>query len=181
MTFQGTDSYTGAIKATAEGMSMTHQALRQEDRHLRQAPVTRALRGSSREFMHTPGAVLRRRHDTYRLRIDGRGAARRGESLAKVPALPRACFQSEDKFYEETQAAYYAVEKDIAKQSEINNSIKEKSDSIDPMERMRLMQEYMLSDPQRAQRILQGYQTMGENLGSRQSGTQPRRRRWRRN
>jgi len=83
---------------------------------------------------------------------------------AKVPALPTACYasQEQDNFYKKMEEALAAVQADHYKQNEINTKIRESAQSVDPMEMARRMQEYLMKDPQNAMKYMQGVQNLGQ-------------------
>jgi TolA-binding protein len=84
---------------------------------------------------------------------------------AKAPALPTACYQSQeqDDFYKRAEAALTAVQADHYKQNEINARIRESAQSVDPMEMARRMQDAMMKDPQNAMKYMQGVQNLSQS------------------
>lgn len=92
---------------------------------------------------------------------------------AKVPALPTACYTSQepDDFRAKLDAALEAVQADHYKQNDINGKIREGAQKVDPMEMARRMQEYMMKDPQGAMKYMQGVQSLGEGVQADQKAT----------
>lgn len=77
---------------------------------------------------------------------------------AKVPALPTACYSSEDQWWEQNSAAIDAVQQDHYKQNDINAGLKQKANeafSADPMAVAQRMQQAMMDDPENAQKIME--------------------------
>ena len=82
-----------------------------------------------------------------------------------VPALPTACYSSQDKWWEQNSAAIDAVNKDHARQDEINGAIKQKADAVvqqDPMALAQRMQQAMMKDPANAQKYMQQAMQQGQ-------------------
>ena len=92
---------------------------------------------------------------------------------AKAPALPTACYASQEKedSYKKMEEALAAVQADHARQKEINDKIRESSQSIDPMELARRMQENLMKDPQNAAKYMQGIQSLGQSVQADQQAT----------
>jgi TolA-binding protein len=84
-------------------------------------------------------------------------------SWARVPALPTACYvsQEQDDFHRRFDAALEAVQADHDKQNEINDRIRQSAQSVDPMEMARRMQENLMKDPQNAMKYLESVQSLG--------------------
>lgn len=84
---------------------------------------------------------------------------------SKVPALPTACFQSQDHWLEQNDAAVEAVRADHEKQKAVNTAIENKlSDAMnnDPFAVSQAMTQAMMSDPQNAQKIMERLTQRGE-------------------
>lgn len=79
---------------------------------------------------------------------------------AKVPALPTACYGS-DGFADKVEAARTALAEDVERQKAVNAQIEEQFNAIDPMEKAQRMQQWMMSNPQEAARMLGAQQQMG--------------------
>jgi TolA-binding protein len=92
---------------------------------------------------------------------------------AKVPALPTACYvsQEQDNFDKRLEAALTAVQADHNKQNETNARIRESAQNVDPMELARRMQENLMKDPQKAMQYMQGVQNHGQGVQADQQVT----------
>lgn len=82
----------------------------------------------------------------------------------RVPAAPTSCYSGQDQYYEKASELYYAIEQDIYRQEEINQQVKERSQSIDPFEKMALMQQMMMDDPQKYAEMLRGNNESGQEI-----------------
>lgn len=81
---------------------------------------------------------------------------------AKVPALPTACYGSQDKYSEQNEAAFTAVQNARYAQDEINSAIRQRSiDNDDPMAMAARLQQKMMEDPANAQKYME--QMMASN------------------
>jgi len=81
--------------------------------------------------------------------------------FAKIPAQPTTCYMPEtETFYTKLEAAKEAVTADMQRQEGINNGIAERFQSIDPMEKAQLMQQWMMDNPQEAMAYMQGIQNV---------------------
>jgi hypothetical protein len=84
---------------------------------------------------------------------------------SRVPAFPTSCYLKGDPVYAKFDPAIEAVDADIARQKEINDSIRQQQASVsraDPMEMARRMQEKMMADPQNAMKYMQGQQALAQ-------------------
>jgi len=79
----------------------------------------------------------------------------------KVPRPPTACYTSQDKYYEEIDAAIEAMNSEIYRQDEINKQIEEQLTNLDPMEKQSRMQNYLMQNPQEAAKFMQAAQAQG--------------------
>ncbi len=79
----------------------------------------------------------------------------------KAPALPTACYDGNDGFADQVEAARTALAADAERQKAVNAQIEEQFNSIDPMEKAERMQQWMMSNPQEAALVLGGQQQMG--------------------
>jgi hypothetical protein len=84
---------------------------------------------------------------------------------SKVPALPKGCYTN-DSFSDKLSAAGAALDADRARQEMLNAEIKQRFETIDIAEKARLMQAYMMKDPQAAAKMLQGLQAAGTAVNS---------------
>ena len=82
----------------------------------------------------------------------------------KVPPLPTGCYSNRDSFAKDTDAAIEAMSAERTRQEEINTSIKDALNNLDPMEQQRRMQTYMMSNPQEAAKMLQANQAAGAEV-----------------
>jgi len=81
----------------------------------------------------------------------------------KVPALPTVCYQNvdantADPFYAKLEAAKAAVAADRDRQAALNAQIEKDFNDIDPMEKARRMQQWMMTNPQQAMAFAQAAQ-----------------------
>ncbi len=89
-------------------------------------------------------------------------AAAPASPWAKVPALPTACYSSQDKWSEQNTAAFNAVQQDHYKQNDINDAIRQNSvDNTDLMAVAARLQQKMMEDPASAQKYME--QMMAQN------------------
>lgn len=79
--------------------------------------------------------------------------------FTRVPPLPTACYSAGETFYPKLEAAQAAVAADRERQAAINQEIADRFNTIDPMEKMTLMQQWMMDNPQEAMAYMQGIQT----------------------
>jgi hypothetical protein len=88
---------------------------------------------------------------------------------SRVPAFPTTCYLNGDPVYSKFDPAIEAVDADIARQKEINASIRQRQSSAsraDPMEMARRMQEKMMADPQNAMKYMRGQQALGQQTSA---------------
>ena len=88
---------------------------------------------------------------------------------AKVPALPTACYASQDDWYNRNEAALAAVQQDHNKQKDINTEIQTKSSralSENPMALAQAMQQKMMDDPQNAQKYMERVMQQGQQAST---------------
>lgn len=84
---------------------------------------------------------------------------------AKVPALPTACYSSQDTWQDQNYAAVDAVRQDMDAQRETNRTIDEQlsqATSEDPMAMAQAMQQAMLDDPANAQKMIEKMTQTGQ-------------------
>ncbi len=77
---------------------------------------------------------------------------------ARVPAAPTACYETQDTYMEKAHAVYYALEAEIQRISDENsNTRQEESENqeTDPFKMAQAMTQAMLSDPSKAQQMMQ--------------------------
>jgi hypothetical protein len=90
--------------------------------------------------------------------IHAQAPARPAGPWARVPALPTACYSSQDQWSEQNAAALDAVQQAHYEQDEINNGIKQAASDTneeDPMAVVARMQQAMLDDPANALKNMQ--------------------------
>ena len=78
--------------------------------------------------------------------------------FTKVPALPTACYSSQDQWNAQSEAAFDAVQADHYAQDEINSGIEQKANEAfgaDPMAVAARMQQKMMDDPANAQKYME--------------------------
>ena len=84
---------------------------------------------------------------------------------AKVPALPTACYASQDQWIDQVNTALAAVQEDHSRQNDTNTAVEMRLNKVmqeNPMAMAQAMQQAMMSDPQNAQRIMQQLTQTGE-------------------
>jgi hypothetical protein len=84
---------------------------------------------------------------------------------AKVPALPTACYQSQDQWQAQSDAALAAVQQDHEEQKAANTAVDQKFNEVmnaNPMAMAQAMQQAMMSDPQNAQKFMERLMQQGE-------------------
>ena len=84
---------------------------------------------------------------------------------AKVPALPTACYSSQDTWMDKNNAALDAVQKDHYRQNDANAVVEKRlNDAMraNPMAMAQAMQQAMMSDPQNAQKYMERMVQQGE-------------------
>jgi hypothetical protein len=88
---------------------------------------------------------------------------------AKVPALPTACYASQDDWFDRNEAALAAVQEDHSRQDDINTESKNKALEAfneDPMAIAQAMTQTMLNDPQDAQKNMERMVQQGQQAGT---------------
>ncbi|MGQ0428633.1 MAG: hypothetical protein ACT4UQ_01685 [Gammaproteobacteria bacterium] len=81
-----------------------------------------------------------------------------GDPWAKVPALPTACYSGQDKWQDQSTAAFNVVQEAHNRQNDINDGIRQNaSDTFgnDPMAVAQRLQQEMMNDPQNAQKMME--------------------------
>lgn len=84
---------------------------------------------------------------------------------AKVPALPTACYSSQDTWWDKNNAALDAVQKDHDRQNDANAVVEKRLNdamSANPMAMAQAMQQAMMSDPQNAQKYMERMVQQGQ-------------------
>ncbi len=79
----------------------------------------------------------------------------------KVPALTTACYSKGDPFVPRLAAAQATALTDLERQQATNTQISEEFQNIDPMEKAKRMQQWMMSNPQEATKFMQMAQQGG--------------------
>lgn len=78
--------------------------------------------------------------------------------FTRVPALPTACYSSQDQWQAQSEAAFDAVQADHYRQNDINGAIDQKANEAfggDPMAVAQRMQQKMMEDPAGAQKYME--------------------------
>jgi hypothetical protein len=99
----------------------------------------------------------------------GANAPAAADPWSRVPAFPTTCYLKDDPVYVKFNPAIEAVDADIARQKEVNESIRQQHASAsraDPMEMARRMQERMMADPQNAMKYMRGQQALGQQINA---------------
>ena len=84
---------------------------------------------------------------------------------AKVPALPTACYMSQDQWQAQSDTALQAVQADHEKQKAANTAVEQRLQSVmqeNPMAMAQALQQAMMSDPGNAQKIMEKLTQTGE-------------------
>jgi hypothetical protein len=91
----------------------------------------------------------------------------RPDPWKKVPAAPASCFRDDDY-----DARLIAVSQELIadrkRQEELNAKLMERFNAIDPMERARRMQQWMMKDPQAAAKMIEASANLGTEAGTTQ-------------
>lgn len=80
---------------------------------------------------------------------------------ATVPAFPTGCYSGQDDFAQRIDAAMQTLSADIERQKESNSKVSDAVANLDPMEKQRRMQTYLMAHPQDAMKIMQAPQGAG--------------------
>jgi len=83
---------------------------------------------------------------------------------AMVPALPTGCYAEQDGFTDKIYAAKEAVTLAKTEQDQINSELKDKIQSIDPMELVSRQQQFMMEHPEEAMKLMQQNQQLSEQI-----------------
>jgi hypothetical protein len=81
---------------------------------------------------------------------------------AKVPPLTTTCYSGTDGFNDKLEAARSALSSEVEAQQATNEQIQEQFNDIDPMEKAQRMQQWMMSNPQEAARMMGAQQQLGQ-------------------
>lgn len=84
---------------------------------------------------------------------------------AKVPALPTACYQEQDHWFDQRNSALEAVQQDHYKQHNANAALEKKlhdAMAANPMAMSQALQQKMMEDPQNAQKYMEQMVQQGE-------------------
>jgi hypothetical protein len=87
----------------------------------------------------------------------------------RVPALPTACYSSQDDWYDRNEAARAAVQEDHSRQNDINGEIQQRTTRAlneNPMAMMQAMQQAMVNDPQGAQKFMERMTQQGQQAAA---------------
>jgi hypothetical protein len=92
-------------------------------------------------------------------------AATPAEPWAQVPALPTACYSSQDQWTATNEAAIEAVQEALYAQQETNTALDQQANQAmndDPMAMMQAIQQAMLDDPANAQKMIEKMNRTGQ-------------------
>jgi hypothetical protein len=84
---------------------------------------------------------------------------------AQVPALPTACYSSQDQWMDKNGAAIEAVQQTLYAQQEKNSAIEQQANSAmseNPMAIAQAMQQAMMDDPENAQKMMEKMMQQGQ-------------------
>ena len=84
--------------------------------------------------------------------------------FARIPALTTACYRDGDPFAARLEAARDAVASDRERQEAINARIEADYSKLDPMEMSQRMTQWMMDNPQEAQRYMQANQAASTSV-----------------
>ena len=96
-------------------------------------------------------------------RVAAQGAT--ADPWSRVPALPTSCYNDDD-FESRMNAAATINNAEWMRQTDVNNRVKAKLDSIDMGERMQRMQAFMVQNPQQAMQAMQAMQAVAQNAST---------------
>lgn len=83
------------------------------------------------------------------------GAEEIADPWALLPALPTACYAQEDTYSDQAYAAAATLDAERIRQDEINLALSQQLSNIDPMEQQQRMMDFMMENPQEAQKYME--------------------------
>jgi hypothetical protein len=89
------------------------------------------------------------------------GAEEIADPWALLPTLPTACYQEDDDFADRAHAVTETLGTEMSRQQEINQELSQQLANIDPMEQQQRMMDFMMRDPQNAQKYMQAVASVG--------------------
>ncbi len=89
------------------------------------------------------------------------GAEEIEDPWALMPALPNNCYQADDDFADRAYAAMETLSTERARQDAINDELSQQSKNIDPMEQQQRMMDFMMENPQEAQKYMEAVAGVG--------------------
>lgn len=89
------------------------------------------------------------------------GAEEIADPWALLPALPTACYSQEDTYAEQADAVAATIDAERSRQDEINQVMSQQLKDMDPMELQQRMMDFMMQNPQEAQKYMEGVANVG--------------------
>ncbi len=83
------------------------------------------------------------------------GAEEIEDPWALLPALPNGCYWQDDTYSDQAYAAAATLDAEGNRQDEINQAISQQLSNMDPMELQQRMMDFMMQNPQEAQKHLE--------------------------
>lgn len=83
------------------------------------------------------------------------GAEEIEDPWALMPALPASCYQADDDFVDQAYAAMEVLAAERVRQDGINQEMSQQMANMDPMEHQQRMMDFMMKNPQEAQKYLE--------------------------
>jgi hypothetical protein len=93
------------------------------------------------------------------------GADEFDDPWALLPALPSACYTAEDDFTDRAYVVMETLGTEITRREEVNRGLSQQLADLDPMEHQQRMMDYMMQNPQEAQKYMEAVQNIG-NTGN---------------
>jgi hypothetical protein len=92
------------------------------------------------------------------------GADEFDDPWALLPSLPSACYTAEDDFTDRAYAAAETLATEIGRRDEVNRELSQQLSNLDPMEHQQRMMDYMMQNPQEAQKYMQAVTNAGTEV-----------------
>jgi hypothetical protein len=83
-----------------------------------------------------------------------------------VPALPTACYGQQDDFDEVLATRIETLSAEISRQTQLNDQLDARVDTLDPQEKQRRILDYMAKNPQDAAKAMQALQSLGSGAAA---------------
>jgi hypothetical protein len=89
------------------------------------------------------------------------GAEEIEDPWALMPALPNDCYQADDDFVDRAYAAMETLSTEQTRQDGINEELSQQSSNMNPMEQQQRMMDFMMENPQEAQKYMEAVAAVG--------------------